>query len=56
MKKPAIVNKKLGLRPLTVRHLSLVDGAGEFPRPTAKPSDCTISCATRGAGCQTQTQ
>jgi hypothetical protein len=60
MKKPTVSNnKKLAFRSLTVRDLTAVEGGSldpqPFPRPTAEPSACHISCATRDpAGCPTQ--
>ena len=57
MKKHAITNKKLTLRSLTLRHLAAVGGgyvAGAFPRETAAPSVCPVSCTTREPeGCAT---
>lgn len=47
--------KKLALHALTVRNLALASGgADNFPRDTAQPSVCPVSCTTREpAGCAT---
>lgn len=43
--------KKLALRALTLRNLSLASGgADNFPRDTAQPSVCPVSCLTREPG------
>lgn len=57
MKKLSLSTKKLAIRALTIRDLTAIDGgyiAHEFPRNTAEPSVCPVSCTTtEPAGCAT---
>lgn len=60
MKKIQKSSRKLELTAITVRNLTEITGgidAQPFPRPTAQPSACTVSCLPpKSDGCYTQGQ